>query len=115
MLLLGVFIFLGLGLFGFLWWDQRAKPLSNEKKIFNMLLAWLQDQHSYKKVTSNDSLTMGQLLDRLQIKYPHLGHSLLALKKEMARQLYYPDAQGINKQDSQRIIKLIKILKKQTS
>ena len=115
MLLLGVFIFLGLGLFGFLWWDQRAKPLSNEKKIFNMLLAWLQDQHSYKKVTSNDSLTMGQLLDKLQIKYPHLDHSLLALKKEMARQLYYPDAQGINKQDSQRIIKLIKILKKQTS
>ena len=115
MLLLGVFIFLGLGLFGFLWWDQRAKPLSNEKKIFNMLLAWLQDQHSYKKVTSNDSLTMGQLLDKLQIKYPHLDPSLLALKKEMARQLYYPDAQGINKQDSQRIIKLIKILKKQTS
>jgi transglutaminase-like putative cysteine protease len=114
-LLLGVFICLGLGLFGFLWWDQRAQPLSNEQKIFHVLLTWLQGQASSKKVDLTENLTMGQVFEKLKAKYPNLCTSLTALNNDVNRQLYYSDAQGINKQDDKRLIKLIRILKKQTN
>ncbi|MFY0640511.1 MAG: DUF3488 domain-containing transglutaminase family protein [Bermanella sp.] len=114
-LLLGVFVCLGLGLFGFLWWDQRAQPLSNEQKILHVLLAWLQGQVSSKKVDLTENLTMGQVFEKLKAKHPNLCVSLTALNNDVNRQLYYCDAQGINKQDAKRLIKLIRILKKQTN
>ena len=114
MLLVGVFVCLGLGLFGFLWWDQRTQPLTNEQKILHTLLAWLQDDKSARHVKTIQNLTVGQVFDQLKDKYPNLSVSLMALKNEVNRQLYSSDAKGITKKDIQRLGKHIKLLRKQT-
>ena len=114
MLLVGVFVCLGLGLFGFLWWDQRAQPLTSEQKILHTLLAWLQDDKPVKHVKTIQNLTVGQVFDQLKDKYPNLSVSLMALKNEVNRLLYSSDAKGITKNDAQRLGKLIKLLRKQT-
>ena len=55
------------------------------------------------------------LTKELKAKHPNLRVSLTALNNDVNRQLYCSDAQGINKQDTKRLIKLIGILKKQTN
>ena len=80
-----------------------------------MLLAWLQNESSSKKVDLTENLTIGQVFEKLKAKHPNLRVSLTALNNDVNRQLYYSDAQGINKQDTKRLIKLIGILKKQTN
>ncbi len=114
LLLMSVFVLLGAGLFAFLWWDQTSKPVSNEQRIYYVLLAWLNNEKYNKQKRLEQGLTLQQLFFRLQNKYPHLKTSLAALNKEMSLGLYQAQTVGLDKTKTRRIMKLINILKKQS-
>ena len=113
-IMVSVFMFLGFGLFAFLWWDQISKPVSYEKKIFNMLLVWLNNSARVESLDECQGLTLQSLFKRLQEKHPHLITSLNALNLQINKALYQIDSQGLDKTSSRRILKMIRILKKQS-
>ena len=117
MLLLGVFALLGLGLFAFLWWDQAKKPKTNEQKIFDLLFMWLMSTKviTQEQAKQKEGLTLKSLIDKLKDKYQHLQVPLDALSKQINQALYQSNQASLDADNTRRLIKLIHILKKQTS
>lgn len=109
-----VFIFLGLGLFAFLWWDQISTPVSHEKKIFNVLLLWLNNSAGTEQSDARQGLTLQSLFKGLQEKYPSLTVPLKALNLQINKALYQADSKGLDKASARRILTLIRILQKQS-
>lgn len=118
-LLVSIFLILGLGLFGFLWWDQAQKPVTYEQKIYTALHDWLMSHQADTQArsksgqTKEQGLTLFQILAQLSVQYPKLEPSLKALNKRLEAALYGPGSQSLDKKTSRELMSLIKILKKQ--
>jgi len=118
------FVLLGLGLFSFLWWDQKSKPVSYEQKVYQALFTWLVtidaanqgavDRKSIAIPLHLKGLTMLGVCRELIKRLPHLEASLNALNKQVSAALYQPNANGLDKSKTRQLLSMIKILKKQS-
>ena len=118
------FVLLGLGLFSFLWWDQKSKPVSYEQKVYQALFTWLVtidaanqgavDRKSIAIPLHLKGLTMQGVCRELIKRLPHLEASLNALNKQVSAALYQPNANGLDKSKTRQLLSMIKILKKQS-